>query len=179
MCPSHHMFRRVSGGGGTKYNIIIQLSKSFLTGFLKRGREQSVNDMVGISIDLIIPERWWMIKITFFLWYYVCGLVFSVVLLWQTNGLKSLNPHPKAGTTTAAVAVIDINHYLLSSWHVCVERTRSCSGVHVLMTFRSITHVNEVGFSGEVGPMWPLNWGMLGFRLGAAQREETCCLSDL
>lgn len=100
-------------------------------------------------------------------------------MVLQTNGLKSLNPHPKAGTTTAAVAVIDINHYLRSSWHVCVERTRSCSGVHVLMTFRSITHVNEVGFSGEVGHMWPLNWGLLGFRLGAAQREETCCLSDL
>lgn len=99
--------------------------------------------------------------------------MFSVALPGQTNGLKSLNPPRKAGTTTAAVAVIDINHYLLSSWQVCVERTRSCSGVHVLMTFHSITHVNEVGFSGEVGPMCPLNWGLLGFRLGAAQREET------
>lgn len=42
------------GEGGTKYNIIIQLQQwlqqVFLTGFWQRGREQSVNDMVGISM---------------------------------------------------------------------------------------------------------------------------------
>lgn len=94
-------------------------------------------------------------------------------VLEHVDELKSLNPHMEAATTPAAVAVIDINHYLLSPRH-----TRSCSGVRVLMTFRSITHVNEVGFSEEVGPVWLLNWALLGSALSAAQPEETCCLSD-